>query len=368
MQVGIIGLPNVGKSTLFNALTRTRKAEACNYPFCTINPNVGIVGVPDVRLQFLQEMVNTSVVIPASIEFDDIAGLVAGASRGEGLGNKFLGTIREMDVLVHVVRCFEDSNIIHSSGPIGALSDVEIVQTELILADLESVSGQLERNRRKAKGSDKEAMQLCGLCERLIPHLDSGYPANLMMVDLSPAEMLLFRRLSLLTAKPVLYACNVGEVEMANAESNPHVCAMRNYIATGKPAALCVVSAQIEEELGQLPRDIAQQYLNSLNVSDSGVDSLIRKAYDLLDLATFFTAGEKEVRAWTFRRGMKAPQCAGIIHSDFEKGFIKAEVVSFDDLKTFGSIAEARAAGRYRMEGRDYSFQDGDVVYFRCNT
>ncbi|MDR0428623.1 MAG: redox-regulated ATPase YchF [Puniceicoccales bacterium] len=365
MKMGIIGLPNVGKSTLFNALTRTRKAEACNYPFCTIDPNVGIVIVPDDRLPFLHRLFPHATVIPAAIEFVDIAGLVAGASKGEGLGNKFLANIREVNAIVHVIRCFENEDILHSSGAIDAIRDIEIIETELILADLESVQGQLERNRRKAKGNDREALRTCELCERLIPHLDSGKLA--ISLPLQSAEEPAFHRLCLLTAKPVLYACNVADHELSDASKNAQVCAVKDYITRNQHATVCVISAQIEEELGQLSRDEAKKFLESLAIFDSGVDNLIHMSYELLCLASFLTAGDKEVRAWTFRQGMKAPQCAGIIHGDFEKNFIKAEVVSFSDLLKFGSIAEAKAAGRYRIEGREYVFQDGDVVYFRCN-
>ncbi|MDR2677775.1 MAG: redox-regulated ATPase YchF [Puniceicoccales bacterium] len=365
MKVGIVGLPNVGKSTLFNALTRTQKAEARNYPFCTIEPNVGIVEVPDERLQFLQKMVHTSVVIPATIEFVDIAGLVAGASQGEGLGNKFLAHIREMDVIVHLVRCFEASDIIHSSGSVDALRDMEIIQTELILADSESTQIQLDRNQRKAKGHDKEAMHLCVICERLLEHFNGGHPARTLPI--APEEESLLHRLFLLSAKPVIYACNVAEDELADASNNPHVKKVYDYARGHPPAVTCVVSAAVEEELSRLPIGEAKQYLSELGVRDSGIPDLIRKSYELLNLASFFTAGEKEVRAWTFRRGMKAPQCAGVIHSDFEKGFIKAEVVAFEDFKKFGNPHEARAAGRYRLEGKDYTFQDGDVVVFRFN-
>ncbi|MDR1456794.1 MAG: redox-regulated ATPase YchF [Puniceicoccales bacterium] len=365
MKVGIVGLPNVGKSTLFNALTRTRKAEARNYPFCTIEPNVGIVEVPDERLQFLKEMAKTSVVIPAAIEFFDIAGLVAGASRGEGLGNKFLAHIREVDVIVHVVRCFENSDIIHSAGSVDALRDLEIIQTELILADLESAQTQLERGRRRAKGNDKDAMQLCGICERLLNHFDGGHPARTFPI--APEEEPLLHRLFLLSSKPVIYACNVAEDELSDASTNSHVKKVYEHVHNNSPAIICVVSAAVEEELGRLPIGEAEQYLAELGACDSGVSDLIRRSYELLKLESFFTAGEKEVRAWTFRRGMKAPQCAGVIHGDFERGFIRAEVVAFDDLKKFGNPHEARAAGKYRLEGKDYIFKDGDVAVFRFN-
>jgi GTP-binding protein YchF len=363
VKIGIVGLPNVGKSTLFNALTRTRKAEARNYPFCTIDANVGVVQVPDGRLQFLREMVNTDVVIPAAVEFVDIAGLVKGASRGEGLGNKFLGNIREMDVLVHVVRCFEDDNILHSSDTVDGLRDLEIIQTELLLADLESVQLQLERQKKRAKSLDKESIQLCAIGEKLIEHFNGGNPAHTMAI--CEEDMLLFRRFCLLTAKPVIYACNMSEEDLVSPSGNVHFRAVAGYAAAHPPAKVCAVSARLEEELGDLPVAEARKFLDDLGISDSGVSELICRSYELLNLASFFTAGEKEVRAWTFIRGMRAPQCAGIIHGDFEKGFIRAEVVTCDDLIKYGTVAEARSAGRYRIEGKDYAMEDGDVVHFR---
>lgn len=365
MKIGIVGLPNVGKSTLFNALTRTRKAEARNYPFCTIDANVGVVQVPDERLQFLQKMVNTDVVIPAAVEFVDIAGLVKGASRGEGLGNKFLGNIREMDVLVHVVRCFEDGDILHSAETIDALRDLEIIQTELLLADLESVQAQLERQKKRAKSLDREALQFSALAERLIGHFNGGNPAHTM--EIGDDELPLLRRFCLLTAKPVIYACNMAEDELAQPAGNKHFRAIEDYARAHPPAEICAVSARLEEELGDLPVEEARKFLCDLNVSDSGASELIRRSYDLLNLASFFTAGEKEVRAWTFSRGMRAPACAGVIHGDFERGFIRVEVVAYEDLVKYGTMAEARAAGRYRTEGKDYVMEDGDVVHFRFN-
>jgi GTP-binding protein YchF len=355
----------VGKSTLFNALTRTRKAAACNYPFCTIEPNVGIVQVPDCRLEFLSALAHSATIIPAAIEFVDIAGLVAGASKGEGLGNRFLAHVREMDVLVHVVRCFAEGDVIHCSGSVDALRDLETVQTELLLADIGSLEGQLERLRRRAKGGERDVMRTCALVERLIAHLSRGEAA--LQLPLEDGEKELLPSLCLLTSKPVLYACNVAEDELADAgKRNAEVQAVQNHVAAGHPpSAVCTVSARLEEELGDLEPDEAGQLLSDLGVRDSGVGELIRRSYELLQLASFFTAGEKETRAWTFRRGMLAPACAGVIHGDFEKGFIRAEVVSCDDLRRCGSMASARAAGRYRLEGRDYQMQDGDVVLFR---
>ncbi|MDR3316761.1 MAG: redox-regulated ATPase YchF [Puniceicoccales bacterium] len=363
MKVGIVGLPNVGKSTLFNALTRTRKAEARNYPFCTIDPNVGIVQVPDERLEFLKAMTGTEVVIPAAIEFVDIAGLVAGASRGEGLGNQFLASIREMDALVHVVRCFEGGDVLHTMGEVNAERDMEVIQTELLLADLESLRTQLDRQKKRAKAMDKEALLSCSLAERLIVHLDEGRPAHGLPV--TETEEPLLKKFCLLSAKPVLYACNVGTEELADSRKNPHVAAVIAHSRANPPAEICVIGAQLEEELGDFPPEEAKKFIVSLGIGGSGVEELIRKAYKLLHLASFFTAGIQEVRAWTFREGMRAPACAGVIHGDFERGFIKAEIVSFGDLRRHGTVAEARAAGRYRMEGRDYVFQDGDVVHFR---
>ncbi|MDR1436130.1 MAG: redox-regulated ATPase YchF [Puniceicoccales bacterium] len=363
MKVGIVGLPNVGKSTLFNALTRTHKAEARNYPFCTIDANVGVVHVPDYRLKVLQELVSTDVVIAADVEFVDIAGLVKGASRGEGLGNKFLATIREMDVIVHLVRCFEDGNVIHQSNCVDGLRDLEIIQTELLLADLESVQAQLERQKKRAKGMDKAAIHFCELGERLISHFNGGNLAHNMQI--CDEEKPLLRQFCLLTAKPVLYACNLSEDELASPSSNGHFCAISEYAAAHPPAEVCAVSARLEEELGDLPLEEAKKFLKELNVTDSGASEVIVKAYDLLDLASFFTASEKEVRAWTFRRGMLAPSCAGVIHGDFERGFIRAEVVAYDDLVKHGTVAGARAAGCYRTEGKGYAMEDGDVVHFR---
>lgn len=361
--MGIVGLPNVGKSTLFNALTRTRKAEAQNYPFCTIEPNVGIVEVPDGRLAFLQQMTGTAVVIPAVVEFVDIAGLVAGASNGEGLGNQFLANIREVDAIIHVVRCFEDENILHSCGNVNAIRDVEIINTELLLADLQSIHSQLERQRKHAKALDKESLHLVSLLERLENHLNGGKMANTL--PLEEGEAISLKRLCLLTAKPILYACNVDENELADSSQNAQVAAIKDHVKRHAQAGYVVVSARVEEELGDLSPEESRLFLQDLGVRDSGVSELICRSYELLGLASFFTAGEKEVRAWTFRKGMRAPACAGVIHGDFEKGFIRAEVVSYEDLKRHGNVQSARQAGRYRSEGKDYEFQDGDVVLFR---
>jgi GTP-binding protein YchF len=365
LQAGIVGLPNVGKSTLFNALTKTRKAEAANYPFCTIDPNVGVVQVPDGRLTPLAELVKTSTLIPAAIEMVDIAGLVAGASKGEGLGNKFLANVREVDAIVHVVRCFEDEDIIHNMGRVDPVADAEVIMTELILADAESVASQLQKNQKKARGQDKEAEINVALLEKLVPHLDEGKPANLLPMDEEEAERL--KTFHLLSSKSMLYACNLKEDEIANPGSNERFVAFQEWAASQQDAACCAISAKMEEELSELEEEEAAEYLDAMGVADSGVTSLIQGTYNLLGLASFLTAGEKEARAWTFRKGMTAPQCAGVIHTDFEKKFIKAEVVSYEDLMTAGSMAAARDAGKLRLEGKEYLFNDGDVVLFKCN-
>jgi ribosome-binding ATPase len=365
LKAGIVGLPNVGKSTLFNALTRTRKAEAANYPFCTIDPNVGVVTVPDARLAVLQKIAKTNVVIPAAIEFVDIAGLVAGASKGEGLGNQFLANIREVDSIVHVVRCFEDPDVIHNMGSIDPIRDIETINTELVLADLASLEKRQEKEQKKARSGDKEAQAALALIEKLLPHLNANKPA--VTFEIADEEVPVMKNLFLLSAKPVLYAANVAEGDLANFAANQHVQAVEKYAREHHAAACTVISARIEAELIDLSPEEAREFLADLGVDDSGVSSLIRTTYDLLGLATYFTAGEKEVRAWTIIRGMKAPQAAGVIHTDFEKGFIKAEVVSYEDLSTLGSVQAAREAGKYRLEGKEYVFKDGDVALFRFN-
>ncbi|HEX2099799.1 MAG TPA: redox-regulated ATPase YchF [Candidatus Synoicihabitans sp.] len=365
MKAGIVGLPNVGKSTLFNAVTRSRKAEAANYPFCTIDPNVGVVVVPDERLPVLQKIAKTSVVIPAAIEFVDIAGLVAGASKGEGLGNQFLANIREVDAIIHVVRCFQDPDVIHTMGSVDPVRDIEVITTELVLADLDAVTKRLDKTVKKARSGDKEAQAEVALLERLSPHLNANTPANLLPVNDEEAKLL--RLFQLLTAKPVLYACNVAESDLSNAEANPYVQQVAAFVRAHHDAAYVPISAKIEAELIDLEPAEAKAFLADLGVADSGVSALIRAAYALLGLQTYFTAGEKEVRAWTIKKGWKAPQAAGVIHTDFEKGFIKAEVVSYQDLSSLGSVAAAREAGKYRLEGKEYVFQDGDVALFRFN-
>ena len=365
MQAGIVGLPNVGKSTLFNAVTRTRKAEAANYPFCTIEPNVGIVQVPDSRLAELARIAKTAVIIPAAIEFVDIAGLVAGASKGEGLGNQFLANIRQVDAIIQVVRCFEDEDIIHTMGSVDPVRDIEIITTELVLADLQSVENQIERNIRKAKGQDKEAAANVQLLERVRTHLDAGKPAN--MLEVADEERPRLRSFFLLSSKPVIFACNVREDSLANPSANPHVQAVEAYVKAHHDAAAVAICSKLEEELSEMEPAEAEEFLRELCVTDSGVSQLIRATYDLLGLASYFTAGEKEVRAWTFHKGMKAPECAGVIHTDFQEGFIKAEVVAYEDLVAAGSKAAAREAGKLRIEGKEYVFKDGDVTEFRFN-
>ena len=360
LKAGIVGLPNVGKSTLFNALTRTRKAESANYPFCTIDPNIGVVNVPDKRLAVLKQIAKTEVVIPAAIEFVDIAGLVAGASKGEGLGNKFLANIREVDAIVQVVRCFENDDIIHSMGSVDPIRDIEIINTELVLADLESVERQREKAMKKARGNDKEAQAVCTMIDKLLPHLNEGKPANTL--EVSEDEDLVMRGLHLLSSKSVIYAANVMEDDLADSESNDLVSKVKAYAKESQDAECVVISAQIESELIDLSSEEAAEFLADLGVEDSGISLLIKATYALLGLETYFTAGEKEVRAWTFTHGMKAPQAAGVIHTDFEKGFIKAEIVSYDDLSELRSVAAARDAGRYRLEGKEYPFKDGDVA------
>ena len=363
LQAGIVGLPNVGKSTLFTALTRTRKAESANYPFCTIDPNVGVVQVPDARLEPLREIAKTDKIIPAAIEFVDIAGLVEGASKGEGLGNKFLANIREVDAIVHVVRCFDNDDIIHSMGSIDPIRDIDVINTELILSDIGSLESQQEKLVKKARGGDKEAAENLELIERLLPHLNETKPA--ITLDMNENEHAVLKRLCLLSAKRVLYACNVSESDLGDTSGNQYVALVEKFSEEHHGAGTCIVSAAVEAELIDFDDEEAAEYLESLGVKDSGVSLLIRATYDLLGLASYFTAGVQEVRAWTFKSGMKAPQCAGVIHTDFEHGFIKAEVVAYDDLIAAGNVAKARDAGKYRLEGKEYEFKDGDVALFR---
>ncbi|MBS1819993.1 MAG: redox-regulated ATPase YchF [Acidobacteria bacterium] len=365
LRAGIVGLPNVGKSTLFNAVTRTRKAEAANYPFCTIDPNAGMVTVPDARLAVLQKIAKTNVVIPAVIEFVDIAGLVKGASQGEGLGNKFLTHIREVDAIVQVVRCFEDADIHHVAGKVDPVRDIEVINTELILADLDSVRKRRERVSKDAKRGDKAAHAEEPVLARLEELLDSGKPA--LLLPLTPEEKAIVTPLFLLTMKPTIFACNVKDSELATADDNPYVKQVREYVSTHLACEAVVISAQIESELIDLSDEEAREFLKDLGVAESGTGALIRATYHLLGLRTYFTAGEKEVRAWTIHNGDTAPKAAGVIHSDFERGFIKAETVAYDDLVACGSIAHAREKGLYRMEGKEYVVQDGDVMLFKFN-
>jgi ribosome-binding ATPase len=366
LRAGIVGLPNVGKSTLFNALTRTRKAEAANYPFCTIEPNVGVVVVPDVRLEPLAKIAGSERIVPATIEFVDIAGLVKGAAQGEGLGNKFLQHIREVDAVVEVVRCFEDRDVVHVAGELDPLPDIETIKTELILSDLETVARAKEKFEKAARGGDRDAKEGLAVAEKLTAHLDQGKRA--LTLALSPEESAIARRLFLLTSKPMLFACNVAESELATAESSSkHVAAVKHYAETHVGTEAVVVSAAIESELADLPEEEAREYLAHLGVTDSGVSNLIRAAYHLLGLRTYLTAGEKEARAWTIHAGDTAPQAAGVIHSDFERGFIKAETVSYPDLVAAGSMAAAREKGLLRQEGKDYVVEDGDVILFKFN-
>jgi ribosome-binding ATPase len=365
LRAGIVGLPNVGKSTLFNALTRTRKADAANYPFCTIEPNVGVVTVPDARLEMLAKISRTTRIIPTTIEFVDIAGLVKGASKGEGLGNRFLQHIREVDAIVEVVRCFESRDVVHVAGGLDPLGDIETIKTELVLADLETVGRSREKAEKTARGGDRQAKALLAVAEKLEKHLDSGKRALTLVLD--PEEKEIARRLFLLTSRPMIFAANVGEDELARAGELPRVAAVRHYAETHVGTEAVVVSAEIESQLAELPEDEAADYLAGLGVAESGVDRLIRAVYHLLGLRTFFTASEKEARAWTFHEGDTAPAAAGVIHSDFEHGFIKAETVSFDDLVGAGSMAGARDRGLLRQEGKDYVVADGDVILFKFN-
>lgn len=365
LKAGIVGLPNVGKSTLFNAVTRTRKAEAANYPFCTIDPNVGVVTVPDARLEVLSRIAKTSVIIPAAVEFVDIAGLVKGASQGEGLGNKFLSHIREVDAIVQVVRCFEDADIHHVAGSIDPVRDIETILTELVLADLDAVKKRLDRVQKDAKRGDKVALAEEEVLKKLEPHLDAGKPA--LTADLTDEDKTIARQFYLMTDKPTIFAANVKESDLATAATNPYVEKVREYARTHHACETVVISAQIESDLVDLAADEAKEFLKELGVEESGVGALIRATYHLLGLRTYFTAGEKEVRAWTIHEGDTAPKAAGVIHSDFERGFIKAETVAYEDLVRCGSVAAAREKGLYRMEGKEYLVKDGDVLLFKFN-
>lgn len=359
-KCGIVGLPNVGKSTLFNALTQTAAAQAANYPFCTIEPNVGDVAVPDPRLDVLAGIAGSGQIIPTRLTFVDIAGLVRGASRGEGLGNQFLANIREVDAIAHVVRCFEDGDVTHVEGRIDPLNDIETIETELMLADLDSLEKRVVALEKKARGQDKEAKETLDLINRTLPLLRDGKPARL--VELKPEEERAFSQLGLLTAKPVLYVCNVdeGSAEAGN-EFSERVFAR----AKDEGAVAVVVSAKIESEIAVLPSDEQEEYLGAIGLAEPGLNRVIRAGYGLLGLLTYFTIGPKEARAWTITAGTRAPQAAGVIHSDFEKGFIRAETVAYDDYVTYKGETGAREAGKFRLEGKDYVVSDGDVLHFR---
>ncbi len=361
LRCGIVGLPNVGKSTLFNALSNAG-AEAANYPFCTIEPNVGVVPVPDDRLDRLAALIKPPKVTATTIEFVDIAGLVAGASKGEGLGNQFLGHIRQVDALIHVVRCFDDDNVAHVTGPVDPAHDIEIVETELLLKDLESLEKRIEKTAKQAKGGDKKVQTELAFYQRLDSHLGQGRPVRTFAVHAGEQDWL--RALFLLSNRPVLYAANVGEDDLP--EGNAYVEAVRK-IAAQEGARVIVISAELEAQIIELDEDERMEFLEAAGLKRSGLERLIHAAYDLLGLITFFTANENEVRAWTVRRGTKAPQAAGQIHTDFERGFIRAETVHFTDFERYGSEAATRDAGMMRSEGKDYEVRDGDLILFRFN-
>lgn len=364
LQAGIVGLPNVGKSTLFNALTSAYIAESANYPFCTIEPNVGVVEVPDPRLAQLV-VINQSVKsVPAAIEFVDIAGLVKGASQGAGLGNQFLANIRQVDAIVHVIRCFEDSNIIHVEGSVNPVRDAEIITMELALADAQSIENRLARLRKNKKGAPPEQEMELALLEKIFPIVSEGQLVNTS--QFSDDEQAYIPMLQLLSTKPVLYVANVAETELADPTANPHFAALKAF-ADQTSHAVVPISVQIEAELSQLEADEKKDYLDSLGVTTSGVDELIKAAFDLLGLVQFFTSGPKETRAWPFPKGSTAPQCAGKIHSDMERGFIKAEVIAYEDLVRVGGEKQAKEQGVMRQEGKEYLMKDGDVVLFRFN-
>jgi len=364
LQAGIVGLPNVGKSTLFNALTAQEAALAANYPFATIEPNVGVVAVPDERLGPLAKIVKTSVIVPATVEFVDIAGLVRGASKGEGLGNQFLANIRETDAVIQVVRCFEDDNIIHVEGSVNPVRDIETIQIELALADLASIEKRRDKAMRAAKSGDKDAKREIEILDKIQPVLEEGRPAR--SADLSDDERAIVKAWFLLSTKPTIYAANVDETTLADPNSNPHVQTVREHAKT-ENAEVVVICAKLEAELVALDPSERTEYLKDLGLASSGVDDLIKSAYKVLGLMSFLTAGEKEVRAWTIPQNTKAPKAAGEIHTDIERGFIRAEIVSYGDLTRVGSYAAARDQGLLRLEGKEYIMQEGDIVNFRFN-
>ncbi len=362
LKIGIVGLPNVGKSTLFNALTRTKGAEAANYPFCTIEPNVGVVEVPDSRLHQLTELVNPAKTVPTIIEFVDIAGLVEGASKGEGLGNKFLAHIRECDAIAQVVRVFEDTNVTHVHEKIDPRRDKEIIESELLLADVQTVENRLQKAKTAAKSNDKEAMKYANLIETIHGEMNEGKLAHL--IDLTPEDHASIRDLHLLTAKPVMYIANMHENEVAGVDHGE----LRNMLSTHESTRIIPISARVEEELIGFSDEEAREFLAEMDLQETGLNALIRNAYDLLNLRTYFTAGPKEVKAWTIRAGDLAPKAAGVIHTDFEKGFIKAEVINSTHFIEHGGETGAKEKGLLKIEGKDYEVQDGDIMHFRFST
>ncbi|WAJ30063.1 redox-regulated ATPase YchF [Antarcticirhabdus aurantiaca] len=363
-RCGIVGLPNVGKSTLFNALTKTAAAAAANYPFCTIEPNTGDVPVPDARLREIAKIAKSANVVPTRITFVDIAGLVRGASKGEGLGNQFLANIREVDAIVHVLRCFENDDITHVEGRIDPVADAETVETELMLSDLESLERRIVNTRKRAQGKDKESMAQLPVMEAALAKLQNGEPARVLLPSLDAEERAVLRGLALLTSKPVLYVCNVAEEDAAS--GNEHSRAVE-AMAERQGARTVVISAAIEAEIAQLPDEEVGEYLDAMGLTEPGLDRLIRAGYGLLDLITYFTAGPKEARAWTVKRGAKAPQAAGVIHTDFERGFIRAQTIAYDDFIGLGGEVAAKEAGKARDEGKEYVVADGDVMLFKFN-
>ncbi|GGF83962.1 hypothetical protein SAMN05216376_1214 [Mameliella alba] len=362
-RMGIVGLPNVGKSTLFNALTKTAAAQAANFPFCTIEPNVGDVAVPDPRLTQLAGIAKSGQIIPTRMTFVDIAGLVKGASKGEGLGNQFLANIREVDAIAHVLRCFEDDDVTHVDGRVDPVADAETIETELIIADMESIEKRLQNIVRKVRGGDKEAVQQERLMKLALAALEEGKPARVVEVDDEDAKA--WRMLQLLTSKPVLYVCNVDEGDAAEGNS---LSAKVGEMAAAQGNSHVVISAKIEEEISQLDAEEAAEFLQELGLEEAGLDRLIKAGYELLGLQTYFTVGPKEARAWTIKRGTLAPQAAGVIHGDFEKGFIRAETIAFDDYVSCNGEAGAKDSGKMRAEGKAYEVKDGDVLHFLFNT